>query len=169
MYVSHSVTPPITVRSQVVRSEIDCYGTIFHHRHQEIVLFGSVSGELYLNYLVLYYHFDSIFHSLSTARFPGVAHKILYAAILSSVHPSTSTNVRPGCHCCLEIWHHGFNRRSGYRISYILLGHPMEQVAIEPSMTIRDILYNSSSTPPPPLSPAWWLGLRLYAFCILHM
>ena len=38
-------------------------------KNYDILLFGSVSGELYLNYLHLYYHFEKIFHSLPSAQF----------------------------------------------------------------------------------------------------
>ena len=73
-----------------VRSASDCYGTILHQRHHDILLFGSVSGELYLNYLVRYYHFDIIFHSLPTAQFP-VLHTKYCTQLSSPQHKHTCT------------------------------------------------------------------------------
>jgi len=140
MDVSHCAAP-----SSAVRGKVSCRLLCSHiaHRRHDILLFGSASGELHPNYVVLYHHFDNILHSLPTALLAGLAHKILYAAILSSPHlssPSTSTNVQNVLMAWLSllprICRLGFNRRSGYRIYYILLSHPLESVVIEPSVTI---------------------------------
>jgi hypothetical protein len=127
MYVSHSVTPPITVRNQVRNRLLWNHVSSPTSRNSAVwICFGRAVSKLFSSLLPLWWHLSfspnctvQVLHTKYCMQQSSPQFTLAQAQIYG-------TYSWPGCHCCLEICHHGFNSTSGYRISYILLGHPLE-------------------------------------------
>jgi hypothetical protein len=121
MDVPHCVAPSSTVRCPVSKRLLWNHIASATSRHFVVwVCFGRAVSKLLSSLLSFWYNLPLS----ANCTVPSLAHKILHALHCSNPPQLTTaqahvyrTYSRSGYHCCLEICRHGFNRRSGYRIS----------------------------------------------------